>query len=310
MSPLQKRLHRIKRKATYRKWHRRIGFSVSLFLFNLAITGLLLNHFEIFSLHKHYVQSPWLLDWYGVKQPKEIVCIKYDKSKLCQVGSQTLLANDNEQLKLINNDSGRLISLTKNGAEIYIVTENNVEIYNQNFELIDSLDLIEELAATVMATTYSERGLILKTIEQIYLLDFASLAFEEIAEVDFSTLHSQIALPFEIQESTLKESLGQAYRKQQITYLKIVEDLHSGQILALQGKLLTDLVGSLILVLAISGAVTWQRKKKPPVQYKAQLNYQINSMSYDYGATQVCILNSQVVELAAASTKKQGLRET
>ena len=258
----------------------------------------------VWSLSKTWTAAPdVLLDWYGVKPPKEIRCIKYHNSNLCQVGIQRFLANENEALRLINSDAGRLISLTNNKSEIYLVTDNKVEIFTPNFELIDSLNIAEELSATALAATYSENGLIIHTTEQNYLLDFDSFEFEPLVETDFPAQHIQTKLPYELQESTLKNSLGQAYRTQQISYLKIIEDFHSGQILALQGKLLIDVVGIIILLLAISGVVAWQRKKKIPVQYKVQINYQTNSIAYEYADTQVCILNSQVIEPTAFSPK-------
>ena len=93
MSPEQKKQRQKVRKKIFRKWHRRIGFTASLFLFNLAITGIMLNHYETLSLHKNYIESSWLLDWYNVKAPQNIDCAKVSNSTICQLDSQIYINN-------------------------------------------------------------------------------------------------------------------------------------------------------------------------------------------------------------------------
>ena len=44
MSPYHIKQKDKKRKNLFRKWHRRIGFTAAIFLLNLAVTGILLNH--------------------------------------------------------------------------------------------------------------------------------------------------------------------------------------------------------------------------------------------------------------------------
>lgn len=234
MSPAQVKVQRkITRKMFFRKWHRRIGFAASLFLLILASTGILLNHYESLALHQHYIQSTWILDWYGVKQPQKIHCIK-SSSTICQVGSHLYSATQQTKLQLLSSDATALRMVINSPSETYIVTDTRVDIYNPDFQLIESLDRRDELNRALINGILSEN-------------DHSKAALNQVVE----PVNSQ-----------LKQVLSDQYRRQQITYLKFIQDLHSGQLFNLPGKLFTDLLGITLLILAISGFITWQRRKK------------------------------------------------
>ena len=76
MSPYLKKQNDKRRKNLFRKWHRRIGFTAAIFLLNLAITGIMLNHYDDLELHKKYIESDWIIGMYGIKAPDNIICNK------------------------------------------------------------------------------------------------------------------------------------------------------------------------------------------------------------------------------------------
>ena len=49
--------------------HRRMGITSALFVILLTVTGLLLQHSPILKLDTSYIQSPALVDWYGIEAP-------------------------------------------------------------------------------------------------------------------------------------------------------------------------------------------------------------------------------------------------
>ena len=57
-------------------WHRRIGLVAIILVIILAITGIMLNHTEQLKLDERYVESSWLLGWYGLEPEGE--AISYD----------------------------------------------------------------------------------------------------------------------------------------------------------------------------------------------------------------------------------------
>ncbi len=52
-------------------WHRRIGLVALTLVIVLAITGIALNHSETFKLDETYVNTSWLLNWYGIEPEDE-----------------------------------------------------------------------------------------------------------------------------------------------------------------------------------------------------------------------------------------------
>jgi len=68
-------------------------------------------------------------------------------------------------------------------------------------------------------------------------------------------------LPQSENNPEILQLVANRFREQQITWLKLMQDIHSGQIFGFQGKLLNDIVGIIIILLAISGIILWKRKR-------------------------------------------------
>lgn len=47
------------------RWHRRVGITAAVLVVIISITGLILNHNTSLGLHKDFITSKWLLEWYG-----------------------------------------------------------------------------------------------------------------------------------------------------------------------------------------------------------------------------------------------------
>ena len=72
MSRHHRRKQRFKLRSFY-VWHRYMGLSVAIFALLVAVTGLLLNHTEDFQFDSQHVQSDWILDWYGIEAPEQLL---------------------------------------------------------------------------------------------------------------------------------------------------------------------------------------------------------------------------------------------
>jgi len=224
MSPYQKKQQYKQRKNFFRKWHRRIGFTAALFLVNLAITGILLNHSDELSLHKRYVTSNWLVEWYGVKAPSTVSCLPelISGRKICQIAEK--IYSDNN---LLVEESTNLRGFLEHQQLIYLATENTIYIYTKEMLLVEILNNDSDLP-TPLSSIHRLKPELLDTFK----------------------------LP-----SNEMNRLKSLYLGRQITLLKLVQDLHSGRILSLPGKLLVDLVGIIVILLSISGFIAWRRRK-------------------------------------------------
>ncbi len=248
-------------KKHLKKWHRRIGITIAIFLLNLSITGIILNHYEILSLHKKMITSSWLLDWYDVKYPQDIRCMNLNKNKLCDIDNSIYLINKNLKVTALIHELGKLINIHQTPSEIIVITSKGLVIFDADFILVDSINLFEEIFSYITTSAYQNNKLFLQSENQYLEVDLNSM---DIDEVDFNDWPS-VQLPqtnlYHLQNKYLKLSIGQAYRQKQISQLKFIQDLHSGQLFFKSGKFLTDLVAILTIFLVISSLITWQRRK-------------------------------------------------
>lgn len=261
MSPYHKKQKEKRRKNLFRKWHRRIGLTVAIFLFNLAVTGILLNHSEEFELHKQYVESDWLVNLYGVKAPDSGKCqiISHLKKRICQLGNRIYLGKNQ-----IISQAAPIIGLVEFDHLFYLATSSRIYIYTKDFALVESLSQqvglpvpIYELNVVNQSSNDDATGkLLISTDQGNWSLDHENLAWDQ-SDFEMNSSTPLVGLQGE-QLATLQKE----YLSRQITYLKFVQDLHSGRIFSLPGKLLTDLVGIIIILLAISGFFAWQRRKE------------------------------------------------
>jgi len=267
----QKNQKKKERKKVFRKWHRRTGFAASIFLFNLAITGILLNHYEALGLHKSYVENGLLLDWYDVKPPQSINCIKSDSktentSLLCQIDLQVYQINSDKQSTFLFSEQGKLAAFLAGSSDLFVLTSRQLSIYTRQFELIDSIILSEsevfgDKDNRVEDLLLIDEKLVIRTNDNNLYLDEDSLELEVFSNSISANLISDSGQIFLLQDHKIHRELSDKYRGSQISLLKLLQDLHSGQILKVSGKLLTDLVGIIIMLLALSGFITWQRRK-------------------------------------------------
>ncbi|MDH5434565.1 MAG: hypothetical protein OEY19_11520, partial [Gammaproteobacteria bacterium] len=139
MSPYQKKQLQKKRNNIVRKWHRRVGMTAMIFLINLAVTGILLNHYEALSLHKKYIQSDWLISWYGVQSVDEINCINASHNYFCQLDDKIYFKNGDSISSFTSEESDQLFNATGKDEINYMLTTNSLYLFNAKFQLIDQI---------------------------------------------------------------------------------------------------------------------------------------------------------------------------
>lgn len=257
MNAYQKKQKQKKRKSIFRKWHRRMGFVAAIFVVNLSITGIILNHYESFSLHKSYIESEWLLDAYNIKPPRQANCFSNNGQSVCQLDNLIYL---NQQFW--KETQHKLLGMHQLSNEIAVVTEARVFLLTEQLALIDELNISEELRANVLDHFSINNQLIINTEVGDYILDSEMGEWEDFNAATSSYTQRSPA-GYNLSESELS-TLQSDYRKRQISVLTFVQDLHSGRVFAKVGVILNDLAALLLILLVISGFITWQRRKSKP----------------------------------------------
>lgn len=206
-----------------RRYHRWAGATLVAFVLFLSVTGIALNHSGDLGLDRQHVRWTWLLDAYGMGDPKPYA------------GMATL---------------GELL-VVGDGQRAHLLLASG--------ELVESMDLSALLAGPISRVGRADGRAILESGGALYrsdaeLTDFVPWAAGNASNVAWS--------PEILPATPGLESIDTAWRGYGLTVERVLLDLHSGRILALPGRLLLDAIGLGLIVLSISGLVLTRRRAR------------------------------------------------
>lgn len=237
-------------------WHRQLGLIVSIFVIILSISGILLNHTEKLKLDSDYIQSEFLLKWYGIKKPN-IHSYSVEKNWISHIEDK-LYFNEALIEKEISAITGAVI--TKNF--IAIASKNELILLTPDGEKIERLN-----ATTGIPNNISSIGL--NDSKQLFLKSgtYIFQANPDVTEWNQSkdkniTWAATATLPIE-----LEKTLNTLFRGKGLTKERVTLDLHSGRILGKAGPWLMDLSAIILLILSFTGCWmyvkrTWAMRKR------------------------------------------------
>lgn len=232
-------------------WHRYAGLTVALLALHLAVTGILLNHAHDLGFDRHYVDSGWLLDLYGVEAPPA-QSFRVETHWYSSVGKQ-LYRDD----RLLADDAGPIVGATEHDGIVAVATPARVWLLTPNGEEIDTL------AAPAPATGLIDtaEGVVLVTRDGAYAAGADFLGF--------TPTHRSARAPVPgPPPAPLRQRLARAYRGHVISEERLLRDLHSGRLLSHAGPWLVDLAGVLLCLLALSGIRVWWQRRKSRQQHR------------------------------------------
>ncbi len=260
MNAHQKKHRKKKRNSLFRKWHRRIGFTVSLFLLNLSVTGFLLNHYEFFGFHHKTIQSNLILNWYGISAPESANCFSDKRNHICELDQHIYL---NQQFW--KKTDSRLLNVVSNSDGLVLATMQSLYFLSRNLDLIDEISITESINEQALSLSFENSQLIINTVQghnfslDLQTFEWIKLSSQNMPQPDNSL--SEVTVVQKTKQTNIA-SLQSDYRKRQITLLHFIQDMHSGRILMASGILINDITAFAVFLLAISGLITWQRRKK------------------------------------------------
>lgn len=232
-------------------WHRYIGISTAIFVIVLTFTGLVLNHTDELELDAAYVQSDFMLDWYGITAPGELASY--------QAGSASITAVNNKIFwgsKPLLHISAPLAGVQAFGDLVVIVAGGSPVLFTADGELVEKMENVAGVPTGIQAIGLSAQGLLaVKTARGVYLADENLLEWVRAdgPEINWSSTHAT--------EPALLKSLQKAYRGSGLPMERIMLDLHSGRILGRAGVYIMDAAAIGFLVLAASGVWLWVRRR-------------------------------------------------
>lgn len=243
------------------RWHRYLGLTGIVFILILAVTGLMLNHTSLLRLDSRYVHSEWLLDWYDIEAPAEMISYRAGDHWVTQLGDQIFL--DERKIPELG---GVLTGALAMDDLLVIGFESALALVTSHGLLIERLTPASGAPAGMTRLgTVNAGGLVVDTGHGKYIADADFLEWRE-----FTTRVS--SLPLQVIEITwaepqtpppeLKDAVATAYRTTILPLERIVLDIHGGPFVGAWGRYLVDAVGVLIIVLALFGLWIWAARRQ------------------------------------------------
>jgi len=230
------------------RWHRRIGVSAALVVVLASFTGILLNHTSELELGKSPVRQDWLLEYYGVELP---ALINFS------AGEQWVSGDDNQYLYLDGHQfaycNGRLIGVAETDGLLVAACTEELILMTRAGEVVERLGSTYGLPVPLAAVGSCGAALCLRSQEKNWVADFQQLVWQPTEQI--TTWSTPVAMPSALRELVLDEQLGS-----DLSWERVVQDLHSGRILGRWGVWVVDLAALFLVFLSLSGFFLWYQQ--------------------------------------------------
>lgn len=245
-------------------WHRRIGLLALVLVIILAVTGIMLNHTERFKLDETYVNSSWLLNWYGIGPKDDLISFRVTndiETHVISAWNKKLFFDNTAITKLEQTMHGAI------GAEQFIVIALDNEIILLSYEG----ELIERVSTSISFSNIQRLGIkykrpVIETSDPLYYMaDEHILDWDVIVNEDIEWTESYSL------DDDEREQLLVAYRGNGLKLERVILDLHSGRLFGDYGVYLMDAAAIALLWLSLSGLWVWssrRRKMKKKKHYR------------------------------------------
>ena len=159
-------------KLKLRKLHKYIGFTFSLFILHLTITGILLTYPKTFKVEEAYIDNYFILKKYNMETHEEVYGVKNIKDEVITIKNNVYINS-----KFIDKFNEEILSLLydKNEGKVYILSKSLIGIYiletfDQEIEIIDIISIQNLENLNRIGFNLSSKEIIFKNDSQYYKL--------------------------------------------------------------------------------------------------------------------------------------------
>lgn len=230
-------------------WHRRIGLVALVLVIILAVTGIALNHTEQFGLDENFVDSEWILDWYGLQPEGEPVSYPAGAHAITQWQQQVFFDN-----KVITSSTQSLRGAIRAEQFIVLAFDSELLLLSPGGELVERIPTSTSFSNTRRLGMKYQRPVIETAEPLYYMADEHIIDWDVIINEDISWSQADPV------DATQRASLLQAFRGSGLSMERVILDLHSGRIFGGWGIYLMDAAALALLWLSLSGLWVWWRR--------------------------------------------------
>ncbi|MDB2704969.1 PepSY domain-containing protein [Pseudomonadota bacterium] len=232
-----------------RTLHRTVGAIIAVFVLMFAITGIFLNHTSDFELDKRYLTWNWLLEHYGVAHVEADVVYLLDQRAISQFGPQVFI----DSTPVVNSPSPILGGVVIDDLMV-LATQNELILFSHEGEFIEKMSESAGIPPLIQNIGLFHGEPVLQTRNGMWRSDFMLDKWEEISLQGIGWSESQ-AMP-----DNVERDLAEYFHGKGISIERFILDLHNGRILGDIGVWFTDIIGSLLMLISLSGLWMWVRR--------------------------------------------------
>lgn len=235
-----------------RRWHQRLGLFSALILVVIAVTGVLLNHTVALKLGESYVQTPLLLQWYGIR-PAAVTSYRAGLDWVSQTDDGRLYLNQ----RPVTHCSQPLVGASRmQGGErndlILVACDQELRLLDTEGHLLESIGQDYGLPVPLAAVGSCGDRVCIRYEDQAFVVDLERLSWAPFAgEVSWSGA--------EVPKGDVLQEIQSSYLGQTLSWQKVVQDVHSGRVFGRLGVVVFDVAAVAMLLLALSGFWLWWR---------------------------------------------------
>ncbi|MDF1644822.1 MAG: PepSY-associated TM helix domain-containing protein [Pseudomonadales bacterium] len=235
------------------RWHRRLGLILVLFLVLLATTGILINHSDQLDIDQP-VRNSAVLSWYGVDSPDQVTGIQTPLGWFSQMGTGIY----QQKKRIAQCDEATFVGALALPNQFILACEQVLFVLDESGQVEEKLDALFGLPVPINGLSKNDSNEVLirvgidKSSSQVYKLNLEMAQWAIVTPVGQYEWPSLLAIPSDLQAALLSD-----YRGTDISWERVLLDLHSGRLFGSVGNWLMDIVAVLILLLASSGLRLW-----------------------------------------------------
>jgi hypothetical protein len=231
-----------------------MGVSAALLAVLLAITGILLNHTEDFDFDSRHVQSDWILVWYGIETPRDLLSFPVADRHLTLMGEHLYLDR-----REIDGEYPDLVGAVLLNELVVVATGVSILLLTGRGELVERLQSEDGVPAGMKRIGSDPHGsLMVEGSHDLYRSDSDFLTWQR-ADTPPSAIRWSRPGPLDPQ---LRISLERHFRDEVLPIELLLLDLHSGRFFGRLGPWIMDAAALLIVLLALSGTWIWLTRRR------------------------------------------------
>lgn len=253
----------------FRRWHKRLGVAAALFFGLLALSGVALNHVDVFELDTTRITTPWLMSWYGLKPAVPQQCFRLEGKFFCWQGDVWALGG-----RTLKPGRGEPIGAVHVDNMTWVATTESIYLYDAEGSLVDKIERELLPDAPIRRLGVHDNRL---------AAAIGNLVYSSADGISWERLSSKTAVSWSrlgpLPESQQRE-LAPLFAPS-LTLQRIVSDLHSGRIFGRYGVIIIDALAMILTLLAISGIWMFLRGRGHRATHKTPVQHAVLTKSFD-----------------------------